>query len=423
MDQAEPVQATTGELATRRVEREDAVTGDGAAALNEGPALTPPAEPERLEPDDGEHGEPVVELRRVDVGRGQLGALPHGRRRVAGRHGGHVVELVPARSAAQCRAERVDLDGRVVQVVGDVAVRHDDGGRPVARRIAVEEAQRRRDDARRQVVVERQGIGVDRLGVQRGVAATVDGDLTQLLAGQPELVHATLPDHGDPVGGRHCAEGERPLHEAPEAGHAATATSTATAGSADALPAPGALGGALGDGPVDQDVAGQAGRHRERRRHDGAHLRRPLATAVVPVQRQAEGVLDLWRRRAAEARRAGAHARVGGEAVDVVTAEPGIGNGGQRRLHRQVEVGAAQASAHGGLPDARDDGASLQRLLDRCRAHDVPSGVKSGSQTSSACSNTTRTGMPIRTSSGSMSIRFVVSRTSGCSSIDTQAMM
>ena len=52
-----------------------------------------------------------------------------------------------------------------------------------------------------------------------------------------------------------------------------------------------------------------------------------------------------------------------------------------------------------------------------------PTGVKSGSQTSSACSKSTRTGMPIRTSSGSTSTRFVVRRTSGCSSIDTQAMM
>ncbi len=50
-------------------------------------------------------------------------------------------------------------------------------------------------------------------------------------------------------------------------------------------------------------------------------------------------------------------------------------------------------------------------------------GVKSGSQTSSTCSKSTRTGMPMRTSSGSTSTRFVVRRTSGCSSMETQAMM
>ena len=143
----------------------------------------------------------------------------------------------------------------------------------------------------------------------------------------------------------------------------------------------------------------------------------------MPVERQAQGVLDLRRGRPSEGRRAGAHAGVGGDAVDVVAVEPGVGNGRQRRLDRQVEIGPPETASHGGLPDARDDGSPLERLLDRTGAHDAPSGVKSGSHTSSACSKTTRTGMPMRTSSGSMSTRFVVSRTSGCSSIDTQAMM
>ena len=62
------------------------------------------------------------------------------------------------------------------------------------------------------------GSRVDGLGVEGGVAPTVEGDLAQLLAGQAELVHAALGHHGDPVGGRDGAVGERPLHEAAEAG-------------------------------------------------------------------------------------------------------------------------------------------------------------------------------------------------------------
>ena len=77
------VQAPARELAPRRVERQQPVTGDVGPALNEGPALTAAAEPERFEPHDGEHAEAVVELRRVHVGRREVGALPHGGCRVS----------------------------------------------------------------------------------------------------------------------------------------------------------------------------------------------------------------------------------------------------------------------------------------------------------------------------------------------------
>ena len=184
------------------------------------------------------------------------------------------------------------------------------------------------------------------------------------------------------------------------------------------------LGGALGHRAVDEHVLGQPGGDRQRRRHDGPHLGRSFPAAVVPVERQAERVLHLGRGRAAEPRRPGAHAGVGREPVDVVAGQAGVGNGGQCGVHREIQVGASQTTADVGLSDARNDGAPLQGLLRRTRAHDASStGVKSGSQTSSTCSKSTRTGMPMRTSSGSTSTRFVVRRTSGCSSIETQAMM
>ena len=64
--------------------------------------------------------------------------------------------------APQRGADGVDLHGGVVEVAGHVAVRHDDRRRPVAGRVAVEEAQRRGDHARRQVVLHRHGVACRR---------------------------------------------------------------------------------------------------------------------------------------------------------------------------------------------------------------------------------------------------------------------
>ena len=264
------------------------------------------------------------------------------------------------------------------------------------------------------------GSGVDGLRVEGGIAPSVDGDLAQLLTGEAELVHPARAHHGDPVGGRDGAVGQCPLHEAAEAWHRAPAPRTADATGA---PARASLGAALAHGAVDEDMPGQPRRDGQRGGDDGAHLRGALAPAVVPVQGQAQGVLDLRRGRAGESGRPRPHAGIRREPVDVVAGQPGVGDGGQARLHRQVEVGATKPASHIRLPDSRDDGLALQRLPGRSRAHDASAGVKSGSQTSSTCSNSTRTGMPMRTSSGSASTRFVVRRMSGCSSIETQAMM
>ncbi len=135
-------------------------------------------------------------------------------------------------------------------------------------------------------------------------------------------------------------------------------------------------------------------------------------------------VLHLGRRRPGEASRARPHARIRREAVDVVAGEAGVRNGHLRRLDGQVEVAAPEPPPDVGLADARDDRPAFQGLFARSqRAHESSAGVKRGTHTSSTCSKTTRTGMPMRTSSGSTSMRLVVSRTSGCSSMETQAMM
>ncbi len=128
-------------------------------------------------------------------------------------------------------------------------------------------------------------------------------------------------------------------------------------------------------------MPGQPGRYGQRGRVHGPHLRRPLAAAVVPVEREPERILHLGRRRPGEARRPGTHGRVGGEAVDVVAGQARVGDGGQAGLDREIEVGAAQPPPDVGLADARDDGPAFQGLLDR--AHDAAAGVKSGIHTSS----------------------------------------
>ena len=196
-------------------------------------------------------------------------------------------------------------------------------------------------------------------GIQGGVAATVEGDLAQLLTGQAELVHAALADHGDPVDGGDGPVGERPLQEAAESGHPAAAAAWPPMPWRPPVP----WARALGDRAVDEDVAGQPGRHGQAGRDDGPHLARPLAAAVVPVERQPQRVLHLGRARAGEAGGAGAHAGVGGQAVDVVAGEPGIGNGGQAALDGEVEVGPTEAAPDGRLADARDDGPAFERLF------------------------------------------------------------
>ena len=63
------MEAAGGELAAVGVERELAVAGDAAAALEERAALALAAEAERLEPRQRDEAEPVVQLGDVDVGR------------------------------------------------------------------------------------------------------------------------------------------------------------------------------------------------------------------------------------------------------------------------------------------------------------------------------------------------------------------
>ena len=108
-------------------------------------ALAVLAEAEGLQPAEGDEAEAVVHLGELDVRRRDVGARPHLRGRVTARHRGEVVELVPRRPTADRRPDRFHLDRRLAQVVRDVGARHDQGRAAVARDVAVEQAERRRD--------------------------------------------------------------------------------------------------------------------------------------------------------------------------------------------------------------------------------------------------------------------------------------
>ncbi len=91
-----PVHATRRQLTPVGVEGELTVERDAGAALDERPRLAVTAEPERLEPRQGQEREPVVELGDVHVGRLEIGAAPHFGGGVGRCHLGVVGPLVPA---------------------------------------------------------------------------------------------------------------------------------------------------------------------------------------------------------------------------------------------------------------------------------------------------------------------------------------
>ena len=75
---------------------------------------------------------------------------------------------------------------------------------------------------------------------------------------------------------------------------------------------------------------------------------------------QAQGVLDLGGRGPGEAARAHAGTGEGGQPVDVVAGEPGVGDGLQAGVDGEVELAAPEPPPDVGLADARDDRPALE---------------------------------------------------------------
>src|SRR2546421_372629 len=125
---------------------------------------------------------------------------------------------------------------------------------------------------------------------------------------------------------------ERPRHEAPGA-----EVTAAAAAHRDAGPALLALGRALPHRAEAEDVVGVAGADRRARGDHRTQLARILDAAVVPVEVEAQGILDLDDARSREPRGKVHVSGVGGDAVDVVARQTGVLDGGQRRVESELE--------------------------------------------------------------------------------------
>ena len=122
----------------------------------------------------------------------------------------------------------------------------------------------------------------------------------------------------------------------------------------------------LADRPVHQHVTCEPRRDGQRRRDDRSDLPGYLGPRDVPAHRESERVLHLGDAGAGEAGGRRAHGTgVGSDAVDVVGVQSGIRDGAQRRLDGQVHVGAEEPPPDRRLPDAGEDGATLEPLLGR----------------------------------------------------------
>ena len=201
------------ELPTVRVDRELAVEGDAATAVEPVVGLTETAEPEALEPRDGVEGEAVVDERQVHLGRPHVGPRPEVRGLADDLGLVRQGVLVPRHPLEDLRADRLNAHCGVGEVVRDGRRRDDDGDGPVAGHVAVVQPERRGDGSRREVVVHRHRVPVDGVGVEPGVPPPVDRNHPEHFAGSAVTMHVLRGVQGDPIGGGHGAEGSAPFAE------------------------------------------------------------------------------------------------------------------------------------------------------------------------------------------------------------------
>ena len=131
---------------------------------------------------------------------------------------------------------------------------------------------------------------------------------------------------------------------------------------------------------------------------------------------EAQRVVYLGDAGAGEAGSAADRARIGGEAVDVARRQAGVGDRGEAGVERELERVAPEAAPDLGLPDPGQRSAAFQDF------HHALTGSNSGIHTSSRCSNTTRTRIPIFTASAEQFTMLVMRRSPGCSSSSTIAI-
>ncbi len=109
-------------------------------------------------------------------------------------------------------------------------------------------------------------------------------------------------------------------------------------------------------------MVGEPGGHRQHRLVHRAELPGGLEAAVAPGEPEAQGVVEVGARRAAE-RPAGTG--VGRDAVDVVEGQAGVGDGALGGLDGEVEPAAVEAAPDVGLADPGNHGSALEGLTHR----------------------------------------------------------
>src|SRR5690606_21807779 len=140
-----------------------------------------------------------------------------------------------------------------------------------------------------------------------------------------------------------------------------------------------------------------------------------LRAADIPRTAQAQRIAQFVHTRAGESRIGRTGPGVGGDSVDIVGSQAGVGDGAQRGLDGEVESGPAEPPAHLRLPRTGYYGLTLERTS--AAAHQLASctGRNKGIQTSSHSSKKTSTSRPTATSAGSMSTILLTTLVSGCS--------
>jgi hypothetical protein len=216
------------------------------------------------------------------------------------------------------------------------------GAGAVGLEAVVEQAQRRADHPRGEIVVHRQRPVVH-LGIRVGVGPfpAGQGDGAELSLVGAELDHVPAGQHGEHLARGGEAVGNEELVEGPPAADAG--------GTARPFPEPGA--GASVERPEDDDGRGLPAENGSHRLADLTAGRRPAGTRRAPVGeiRQAEGGGQVV---VGHPVHLGAH-----NSVDVVGCHPGIGDGGQRGLGGQAQRAAAGPGVERGGADAADGAA------------------------------------------------------------------
>jgi len=321
------VEPPTGQSAAAGIDRQFPFERYPLASLDKILGTITFAETEIFQPVDRMKAEPVIKLCDIDITRLEIGASPHHFGDLGLRLGVERLELGPAVAIAHGRANSLDPDWRVPEVAGDIHPRHDDRRRSVDRDIAVIEMERRGNDRRGKIFVDRDWRLVDRIGIERGVAPLVDRDLADLFGADPAFVHVEI-EIERLLQGRCISIIRRIPGEWPR---------LPLSGAQQRIGISGLARRRFIHCPKNQDVPAETSSNRANCVEHGTILSRSLAPSCIPVDLQPHRILQGGTADRRETRAIGAVARPGCYSVDIAAFKTSIGHGLERGIHGQRE--------------------------------------------------------------------------------------